>query len=166
MNYTEVRPLLGTGDIIGVKNSKSFTGKLTQFFTRSEYTHVGVVLRVNHGVWMAELNSGRNHLIPLSQLMDMPFDVFEAPVENRGYLKTSILRWLRYPVTYSFKAFLAVGFMTYFKVKYFVKVKDFLVCSGYVIKILQTAGWNAEASCLQSLGEFLATLKLKYKVNP
>lgn len=165
MNYSEVRPLLQTGDIIGVKNSQSKLGKLTQYFTRSDYTHTGMVLRANHGVWLAELNGGRNHLIPLSQLMDMPFDVFEPPVDNRAYLKTSILRWLRYPVEYGVLAFIAIGIMNYFRIKFFVKLKNMLVCSGFVIRILQSAGWNAEVSPLQSPGEFLAPLKLKYRVN-
>lgn len=166
MNYAEVRPLLETGDVIGVRHPYGFIGEATQHFTRSDYTHVGVVLRMANGVWMAELNSGRNHLIPLSQLQHHRFDVYHPPVTDRGKIRIAIHRWLRYQIEYGVWAFIAIGLMDYFKIKFAVRAKNLLVCSGYLIRIFQTAGWDSKISPVQSPREFLSRLELKFEVNP
>lgn len=164
MDYAQARPLLETGDVIGVRHPKGL-GKYTQFFTSSDYTHVGVILRMANGVWMAELNSGRNHLIPLSQLKDHRFDVYYPPVSDRSKIRHAIHRWLRFQVEYGFIAFIAIGLMEYFKIKFVVRSKNLLVCSGYLVKIFQTAGWDSRISPVQSPRELLSRLELKFEVN-
>lgn len=166
MNYDEVRPLLETGDVIGVKRKDGTLAKLTQHFTESDYTHIGIILKMTNGVWMAELNSGRNHLIPLSQLQDMQFDVYDPPsCLNRSHIRAAILRWLRFPVEYGFIAFVCIGLMDYFNIKFPVLSKNILVCSGYIVRIFQTAGWDERISPFQSPAELLKMLHLKFKVN-
>lgn len=165
MNYDEVRPLLKTGQSIGVKENSSFLNKATRAFTFSKYTHVGIVKVDSSGVYLAELNGGRNHLIPLSQLRHKKFDVYECPEECVDYIEESINRWLRYEIEYGFMAFILIGLMKLLNYRFKIKLKNAMVCSGLCIAMLSTARWKKELDLLTSPGDYLAELKLLYKVN-
>jgi len=165
MNYKEVRPLLKTGQSIGVKESKSVLNKFTRFFTYSEYTHTGIVQVDSSGAYLAELNGGKNHKIPMSQLMNKSFDVYECPPECLQDIDESINRWLRYEIHYGLLAFIAIGFMKFFNFSFKIKLKHSLVCSGLCINMLSTANWSKTVDVLTSPGDYLAELKLLYKVN-
>lgn len=167
MNYKEIRPFLQTGDIVGVRHPENILGTATQYFTNSPYTHVGIIVRKRqgNGVWLAELNSGKNHLIPMSQLKDKQFDIFQCPVSNQTHIASSIDRWLRYPIHYGFKNFILIGLNSYIGVKIPPIFGDELVCSGFVLRILQTAGWDVDMSPLLSPGELLSNFVLKYQIN-
>ena len=45
--YEEIRPTLKTGDIILFSSHLSLFGRVIRIFTRSQWTHVGVVIRFN-----------------------------------------------------------------------------------------------------------------------
>jgi hypothetical protein len=161
MNYMEYSPLINTGDLIAVPTAHSIMGKATQFFTRSPYTHVGVAVWIGGELFMAELNGGRNHLIPIIQLNK--FNVYKCP-DGLTDVGGSIKKWLSYQVDYGFVAFLAIGFLTWFKIKAFVHWRSVMVCSGYCVAIYETAGWP-EHSRVISPGQLTELLKLKFKVE-
>lgn len=161
MNYTDYAPNIKSGDLIAVPTAHSIMGKLTQFFTRSPYTHVGTALWIGEELFMAELNGGRNHLIPIIQLND--FDVYQCP-DGLYAIETAIRKWLNYPVDYGFIAFVAIGLLNWFKIKKFIKWRKILVCSGYCVAIYETAGWP-ECTRILSPGELAAMLKLKFIVR-
>ena len=90
---------------------------------------------------MAELNGGRNHLIPLSQLRNMHFDVYHCPVDNRYRVEEAITDNLRDQIEYGYVALPVIGLLNFLRVKLFLHARRLLVCSGYVVKILEQAGW-------------------------
>lgn len=164
MNYDEVRPYLETGQIIGVKENKTWLHKLTRIFTKRTYTHVGIIQVEPNGVYLAELNGGRNHKIPMSQLMHKSFDVAECPKECLEAVNESINRWLRFEVPYGFLAFILIGLNKFLGLKVPIKQGD-IVCTGFVVNILTTAGWKLDVSPNIDPGSLMALLKTKFNVN-
>jgi hypothetical protein len=153
-----------TGDMVAVRTVHGILGRATRFFTRSDYTHVGVALWLGGELFLAELNGGRNHLVPISQLDD--FDVYARPANISALAVEEATRyWLGFLVNYGFLAFVAIGFLNYFKIKIFVHWRRILVCSGYVVAIYERAGWP-ECSRVISPGELAAMLTLKFSVRP
>jgi hypothetical protein len=153
---------INTGDLIAVRKGNSLLGRATQFFTRSAYTHAGVAIWIEGVLYVAELNGGRNHLIPISQLKD--FDVYECPVPLEG-VRTAIHKWLQTPVDYGFAALFAIGLLDWFKIKMFVHWRKILVCSGFCVAIYETAGWP-EHTRIISPAQLASELKLKLEVRP
>ena len=161
MTYDEYAPLIDTGDLIVVPTAHSLLGKLTQFFTRSPYTHAGMAIWIGGELFVAELNGGRNHLIPIIQLQE--FDVYACP-EGLINIHSSIRKWLSYKVEYGFIALVCIGLLNWLRIEYFVNWRRILVCSGYCVAIYQTAGWG-RFSRVVSPGQLAAALKLKFKVK-
>lgn len=151
-----------TGDLIAVRTAHGIMGRLTQLVTSSPYTHVGVALWLGGELLMAELNGGRNHLVPMTQLTD--YDVYAQPADLRDVVG-AIHQWLRLPVNYGFLAFVAIGLLDWFRIKAFVHWRQILVCSGYCVAIWETAGWP-EHSRIISPRELAAGLDLKMAVRP
>lgn len=160
MLYEEARKAIETGDTIAVRTSHGILGDLTKIVTRSPYTHVGVAIWVAGHLYMAELNGGRNHLVPLSQLTD--FDVYARPAGiSAEAADAAILFWLAKPVSYGFLALVAIGFLNWFRIKVFVHWRKILVCSGYVVAIYEHAGWS-ERSRVISPQELVDQLVLRF----
>jgi hypothetical protein len=151
-----------TGDLIAVRTAHGIMGRLTQFFTRSPYTHVGVAIWLGADLFMAELNGGRNHLVPISQIKD--FDVYARP-DGLSDIEGAVRRWLQVPVDYGFLAFVAIGLLDWLRIKAFVHWRQILVCSGYCVAIYEAAGWP-ERSRIISPRELASWLTLKLSVRP
>lgn len=151
-----------TGDLIAVRTAHGVLGWLTQFVTRSPYTHTGVAVWLAGELFVAELNGGRNHLIPICQLTD--YDVYAQP-DGLGDVGNAIQSWLRVPVDYGFLAFVAIGLLNWLRIKMFVHWRKVMVCSGYCVAIYESAGWP-ERSRVISPRELAAMLKLKSEVRP
>ncbi len=162
MTYDEYSPLINTGDLIAIPIAHNILGKATQYFTRSTYTHTGIAIWLDNELFMAELNGGRNHLIPIIQLTN--FHVYKCP-DNLNDIYGSIRKWLSYIIEYGYSAFIAIGLLNWLRIKYFVHWKNILVCSGYCVAIYQTAGWQ-QCSRVISPGELTSMLNLKFKVEP
>jgi hypothetical protein len=163
MNYTEARKKIKTGDIINIRKHSGIISKLTEIFTRSPYTHTGISIWLNGGLWMAEINSGHNHLIPLSQFADINFDVFECPVD-RNKVRTDILESLRVRVNYGIISFILLGIYNLFRIKERVSSLKDKVCSEYVQDILINAGWNSPGKMVSPY-DLSKILKLKFEVR-
>lgn len=161
MTYDEYAPLINTGDLIAVPVAHGLLGKMTQFFTHSQYTHTGVAIWIGGELFMAELNGGRNHLIPIIQLHK--FDVYKCP-EGLVDVEGAIRKWLSYMVNYGILAFVSIGLLTWLRIKYFVNWRRILVCSGYCVAIYQTAGWGRFSRVI-SPGQLAEALELKFKVE-
>lgn len=163
MLYDQARDLVETGDVILVTTSHSWLSRLTQIVTRSPYHHAGVAIWIGNRLYMAELNGGRNHTIPMSQLVE--FDVYKRPaevtVEGATY---AIYQWLAQVIEYGFGAFLAIGLLNLCRIKLFVHWRKYIVCSGFVVAILETAGWP-ERSRVISPRELAEQLELKISVR-
>jgi hypothetical protein len=151
-----------TGDLIAVRTAHGILGRLTQIITRSPYTHAGIAVWLAGELFVAELNGGRNHLIPVCQLTN--YDVYAQP-DGLGNVGSAIRAWLRYPVNYGFLAFVAIGLLNWFRIKMFVHWRKVMVCSGYCVAIYESAGWP-ERSRVISPRELAAMLKLKLEVRP
>lgn len=151
-----------TGDLIAVRTAHGILGWLTQLLTRSPYTHAGIARWIADELFMAELNGGRNHLIPICQLTD--YDVYAHP-DGLVDIDAAIATWLRAPIDYGYIAFVAIGLLDWFRIKAFVHWRKIMVCSGYCVAIYETAGWP-EHSRVISPRDLAAMLKLKMEVRP
>lgn len=163
MLYDDARVHIRTGDLIAVRSVHSILTRLTQIVTRSPYTHIGVAIWLDGGLWMAELNGGRNHIIPMSQLRDTAFDVYKCPISEAA-AREAILESLRVMVPYSPLAFLVIGFLDLFKIEIFVHWRKILVCSGYASKIYDIGKWG-EHSYILSPRAIAALLDFRLSVN-
>lgn len=151
-----------TGDMIAVRTAHNILGKMTQFFTDSIYTHTGIAIWINGQLFLAELNGGRNHLVPMCQLDN--YDVYAAP-EGLENIEAAIFRYLEYQINYGFLAFIAIGFLNLMKIKMFVHWRNVMVCSGYCVAIYESAGWPEHTRVL-SPGELASELVFKFGVRP
>src|SRR5690606_7186272 len=65
MNYPEFRDLAQTGDLI-LTGERGLIGTLVRILTASQASHVGVLLWIGGGLWLAEMRSGGFTLAPAS----------------------------------------------------------------------------------------------------
>ena len=72
MKYAEYRPNLKSGDVVAW-SSKGFKPSLIRYFTKSEYTHVGIVWTYRGRVFVIEQVFPEARIFPLSELL--PFYV-------------------------------------------------------------------------------------------
>lgn len=163
LTYQEARSQIATGDLIAVRSPHGIIGWLTQFFTRSPYTHTGIAIWIEGGLYMGELNGGRNHIIPLSQLDGCDFDVYHPP-SGLNNIAAALFFWLRLPIDYAYVAFVAIGLLNWLRAKIFVHWRQMLVCSGWCVAVYEEAGWG-EHSRIVSPGELADMLKLKFEVR-
>ena len=164
MDYKQARSSIKTGDLIAIRTAHNWLGWLTQFFTRSPYTHCGIALWIDNGLYLAELNGGRNHITPLSQWVGTDFDVYDPPL-GLNHIIDSIFFWLRVPVDYGFIAFVTIGLLHWFRIKKFVHWRQNFVCSGWCVAVYEESGWPEHSRMLspQDLTELLS-LKLEVRL--
>ncbi len=166
MHYDAARPLIEDGDLISVRTQHGLFGALTQICTRSVYTHNGIAVWLDDGLWMTEINGGKNHAIPLSQLEGEEFDVFLPPLGlDRQAIRKAALESLRVKVPYGFAAAFMIGLLGLLKLKIFVHWRKIIVCSGYCVATYENAGWS-EHSRIISPGELAGLLQLRCEVGP
>jgi hypothetical protein len=138
MDYTLARPRIQTGDLIAVRDVHGLLGRATTFFTRSPYTHTGVAVWLGDRLFMADLNSGRNHLTAVSCLEK--FDVYAPPPGlDRKYIEQAVFDWLAVPISYGYAAFILIGLKDALSIKRFIHWRRIVVCSGGSIQIYEMA---------------------------
>ena len=152
---------IDTGDAILVRTAHSILGRLTQILTRSPYTHAGVAIWVGGRLYMAELNGGRNHLVPMTQLTQ--YDVYACP-DGLQEVERAILGSLAQPIDYGYPALVLIGVLNWFRIKLFVHWRKVIVCSGFVVAVYEAAGWP-ECSRVVSPEELSKQLTMKFQVN-
>lgn len=138
LTYADARPLIRTGDLIGVRDVHGLLGRATVAFTRKPYTHSGVAVWLGDHLFMADLNSGRNHLTALSCVTD--FDVCSPPDGlERAAIEAAVVEWLAKPIDYGFAAFIAIGIQEALDLKLFMHWRSIVVCSGGSVTIYELA---------------------------
>lgn len=136
--YSDARSQIVTGDLIAVRDIHGWLGKLTVLFTRKPVTHTGVARWVDGRLYMADLNSGRNHLTALSQLVD--FDVHAAPAGlDRLCILEAIDTWLAKAINYGLAAFVLIGLKCLLRLKVYIHWRRLMVCSGGSVNIYEMA---------------------------
>lgn len=144
MKYAEARALIKTGDLIAIKGT-TLLNKITQFFTHGPYTHTGIAIWFGDRLCMSELNGGRNHYVPISQLAKKTFDVFAMPKDlEEEKVRLAIYGLMEDPVDYSEGAFVVIGLISWLKLKIKLPWKHYMVCSSYSSATYATAGWPEE----------------------
>lgn len=143
-DYDKKRHLIKDGDLIAVRGT-SLLAKLTRRVTNSPYTHTGIAVWLDDRLFMAELNSGRNHLTALSCVKD--FDVFAPPAGiPRSVIRTAALDWLADPIDYGFVSFVAIGIECMLdRHTLFDNWRSIIVCSGGSVQIYEMAAAFLEA---------------------
>lgn len=163
LKYKDARALIIDGDLVAVINPQGIFGYATQFFTRSKYTHVGIAIWLGDGLYLAELNSGRNHFIPLSQLEGVKFDVYTPPYQLVD-IRSAVFKWMREPIDYSFLASAVIGLRSWLGIKASINWKEQLVCSGWCMAVYQEDGMT-RYSRVVSPAELVKLFKLKFNVR-
>ena len=138
MTYDEARHQIRTGDVIGVRGRKGPLAWLTRLVTWSPYTHVGIALWVGGGLYLAEINGGGNHLIPMSQIAHTGFDVVRCPAHPAD-VPYAIETQLHDHQGYGFGTLVTIAARRVFGVEL---AGDGAVCSSYAATILTLAGWG------------------------
>jgi hypothetical protein len=170
LTYQEARSKIHDGDLISVFKAHSLFNRATQFFT-GEYTHTGVAVWIEGGLWLAETNGGGNHAVPLSQLQKFGFDVSEPPSGvDVSKIKSVVLEELREKEPYGYLAAVATGFVEYFGIPITINWRKGRHCSGLVTRIWDRAGW-AELSGFThtyviSPTKLTRQVKFKFRVTP
>lgn len=164
MDYATARSLIDDGDLIAVREHSGFLTPFTRFFTRSPVTHVGIALWMDGGLWMGELNGGKNHAVPLSQLSDTDFDVYYPPVPSRAKAREAVQEALRIKIPYAFGVLPVIGLLDWLRIKVFIHARKLLVCSGWCVMVYERAGWPERTRVL-SPADLVAQLTLKLQVR-
>lgn len=165
MNYDQARWQIETGDLVAVCGTRGLLTPFTRFFTRSNYTHVGIAFWMDGGLWMSEINGGANHAIPLSQLADMDFDVFHRPeAVTQPVILGAIRTALRRRIHYGYLSLPVIGFINYFRIKVFIHARQILSCAGYSVMTYEAAGWP-ECTRILSPQDLASMLQFKLAVT-
>lgn len=165
MLYSEIRDQIETGDLISICTVGNLLNRATKFFT-GKYVHSGQAIWLAGRLYMTELNGGRNHLIPMSQLDGVEFDVHARPDElTAEACEVAILDNLGRKVEYGYPALLAIGLVEWLKLNLVVKWSKILVCSGYGVKNWQDAGWTGAASRVISPTKLAGMVRFKFSVT-
>lgn len=164
MQYADARNQIEDGDLVAVMGRRGLLAWLTRFFTRDPHTHTGLAVWIDGGLYLAEINGGHNHLVPMSQLEEVDFDVYLPPVD-RVPLRDGIFAALRVRESYGAPALVVIGLMNWLRIKAFLHVRRFIVCTGFCVRIFEKAGWS-EHTYILSPKELTQLLKLKLSVRP
>lgn len=144
MSYNEARIKIHDGDLISVFKAHGLFGWLTKFFT-GQYTHTGIAIWMDGGLWLIETNGGGNHAIPLSQLQKYGFDVSSPPPGvTRMAARAHALAALRERETYGFFTTIVTGFVEFFRIPITINWRNGRHCAGLCVRIYDRAGWAAE----------------------
>lgn len=136
-NYDDVRRLIQDGDLIAVRG-QHLIDRLTSLVTRSPYTHTGIAVWIGDRLFMADLNSGRNHLTAVSCVPE--FDVYSPPPGmDRTTIRLALFDWLASPIDYGFLAFVIIGLRSALGLKNFIHWRKIVVCSGGSVMIYEMA---------------------------
>ena len=177
LSYELARPLIRTGDLIAVRDVRSWLNRLTRWVTRKPITYTGVAKWEGNRLFIADLNSGYNHLTAVSHLTD--FDVHQPPVGiGRDVIELAIDAWLAKRVKYGYASFIAIGIECVIgKRSLFDNWRSVVVCSGGSVQIYEMAahiqlgaGRSAPAEWMHhsrqlSPGELADELRLKMCVR-
>lgn len=166
LTYNDARALIEDGDLIATRKAHNLFNLATKFFTHEPYTHNGIAVWVEGGLWMGEINGGKNHMIPLSQLADEDFDVFNPPEKlDRAAIKKQVLEDMRVKVPYGYLATFITGFVEFFRLDVYIKWRNILHCAGYSRRTYERAGSVSSGSYIVSPGKLTKTLEFKLAVR-
>jgi hypothetical protein len=165
MHYEEARSKIETGDLIEVRTVKGWMNWVTKLFT-GPYVHCGQAIWLDGRLCMAEENGG-NHLIPLSQLEGLDFDVY-APPDGLSVadMEASIMANLGSRIDYGYEALPFIGLVEKLKLKLVIHWRNILVCSGYCARNWVDAGWKDCPSFVLSPTKLASLVRLKFAVTP
>lgn len=143
MDYATARPLIRSGDVIGVMSRKgplAWATRAVMWISGGKpYTHVGVALWQAGRLYLVELNGGGNHLVPLSQI-SQPFDVARPLAGiSADDVAAAVDAELEHHVSYGVWTLVLIGLRRIFGQA--SRVPLGLVCSSYAVSILSRLGW-------------------------
>ena len=146
MDYAAARPLIRSGDVIGVMSRKGPLAWITRAVMRISggrpYTHTGLAMWQAGRLYIIELNGGGNHMRPLSQITQ-PFDVARPlPGVSAEDVQIAVDFELATHVAYGTGSLILIGLRRLFGAA--PRAPWGLVCSGYVLSILRRLGWSPE----------------------
>lgn len=139
--YSEIRPHVADGDLVAVRSRHGVFPNLTRLITRSPYTHTAIALWLEGGLWIAEMRSGGNVLVPLSQRANEDFDVFDCPVD-RANVRGWLLQRLRSKTDYDVLDLARIAAWRLFGVPLPEQDDDQLVCSAFAAMAWLYGGWQ------------------------
>lgn len=167
LNYKMARALIQDGDLVATRRVHGIFGWLT-YGTTGVYTHTGTAVWLGRSLWMVEINGGRNHAIPLSQLEHEDFDVYYPPEGlDRRKIRREAIESIRVRQDYGFIATVATGIIEFFNLPIVLNWRNIQHCAGYCIRIYDQAGWDVDGShsYIVSPTKLCSMLKKKLEVR-
>lgn len=176
MRYQDARPLINTGDIIGIATHGvlqtliRWVQRIAGFGRLSDMTHVGIAKWVYGRLFIVEMDGMRNVMRPLSQSEGLRMYVFSNPVTEDA-ISGRFDELLDRKIAYGYWDLIRIGFRMIFGLEapsVNEVDKDDQVCSHFVLTWLLLAGWEAPHSMPSepSPCELCAPLLLKCTIDP
>lgn len=157
MNYEDVRRMVFDGDLIAVRKRHGLAAWAIRQFTGSPYTHTAIALWLDGGVWVAEMDSTKNVLVPLSQYAGERFEVYRCPV-NRAEVRAMLLEHLRTRINYDWRDVLAIGLHHVFNLPLPARDRGGRICSTFAGAVYLACGWAASLPMLATPGDVVNAL--------
>lgn len=144
ITYDQARDKINDGDIIFIRNARTFTSKVIRFFTRSKYSHVGIafwaIIGGEERLMVVEAQGGTaRRIINMSFYAKDQMDIVASPRPWIEYAKEAlehvgIEEYGWFEATY---VGLRESLFTYLNI--LLAPRDFPgeICSEYVAKMLQ-----------------------------
>lgn len=139
-HYNAIRPLLKTGDVIGIPTGNRITQTFQRMFNKSDYgyiTHVGILVWRHDRLMVAEMDGRYNVERPLSQYINQNVYIFRPCADiNPDLMRQVIDLHLSTAIHYDVMDFIAVGLRTIFG-KLINYHPERIICTEFVAKILR-----------------------------
>lgn len=162
MDYSAIRDQINNGDVVLVKYRRGFW-RLVRWVI-GEHTHSGLAVWLDNGLYISEMSPCGNHVIPLSQIFDVEFDVFNCPVAvDSSAVRKVVAGSLRRHSGYSFVNLFLAGVNELFGFG-FKRDGSRKICSEQTADELIALGWEYSGVTLPTPKSLVQKLgKAKFK---
>ncbi len=167
-SYAEARLQVRDGDIVIMRSgwTHSPLAAATKLLLGTPYTHTATGLRVDGGVFVAEMKP-RLRLNPLSDYQDTDWDVWDCPVD-RQRVREALLDHVRAGVDYGWGDLARIAAFRLAGWPLPAQDDKFMVCSAFSAHIMMMhAGWEPKGlptiAAPDDLARVLGMPKLSYR---
>lgn len=135
------------GDLVAVKSTSGGLAALIRLITGKPYTHTAIALRIDGALWLAEMDAGGNHLVPIEHIAHHAFDVFDFP-GDRAIVRRCALDSLKGRIRYDLLDLLRIAFDNLFHLRLPRTDRGGMVCSSY-------SGWLWRGAGVRIVGPLI-----------
>ena len=143
---------INNGDILGVQSNGWIAScirlaqKLGGLGEYAPYTHCSIAYWSNGVLYSVEMDGSDNVLRPVSQHLNLgrTISVYPCPVDEQSMMH-QFNKATASSITYDYLDFISIFFRLFLGINVLPESSSDMVCSSFVIKWLNWAGWNASS---------------------